>query len=296
MVDWSPPGRVLIRRTAIVGGFLVAMVFGAAFQPIGLWADQSGVVTLAGCLGGVAGLASATVTLALFGLTALVLGAAVARASDAVWGAATAAALLASASLFGEGSIALLRVADGPAVFLSLAVELAALGAVWAAGLFAMAWGWKRGASARDVGDRSQASSALAAMGPSCGAGLITAVVGGGLTYVLLRDPDAQQAVGALTVAFALGGLAARTAFPESGHRGIVLSPIFVGLAAYVWAFFEYATMQTVLADLYNRAFPPLATALPVHYVSAGTLGAALGIVWARTLAGDDVHAGLASA
>lgn len=248
----------VMRRALGTAGLVAAVV-------LGVWAGPApGAGRMAGLVAG-----------------ALLLGGVVALAGR-LWAWAAAAALLATSGLQGEGADALLRGAESRAVFLAMAGELAVLAAVWIGVVVAVA----------RLADRDGARLLRRLDWPTVGGALIAAAVGGGVGFLLLRDPDPQQAVGGLIVAFAVAGLAGRTAFAEGGDLGIVAAPMLVGLAGYLGGYLTYVDMSAAQADLYRRALAPWVMALPLHYIGAGTLGAVLGIAWARSLAGPEAAGG----
>jgi hypothetical protein len=277
-------------RAAMIAGFSLAVLLGAAagvaltradgWRPLTVaavatgpaWGGLLGVV----CLGGAVGLGLLT-----------------RRFTRALWGAAVAATALTAVGLHGGTIEGLVRVSGGSAtgVYVGLAMELLVGAGLWLAGLWVIEKTW-RGRLGLEIGPgheqgpedvRLWAVPDMAAVG----SGLICAVVGAGMGFVLLRDPHPQQAVGGLLVAFLLGGLAAKTAYPKAAATGVLLGPVIVGLGAYGWAAWRYGTIEALLADLYAGRLLPLALAMPLHYIGAATLGCVLGMAWAAALAGD---------
>ncbi len=281
----------MLARLAMIVGFTLAVLLGTAaggaltsadgWRPVtvgGLACGPlAGGLLLVGCLAGAIGL----------GLLAGVF-------TPALWAAAIAAAGLAAVGLHGGSVEGLLRATDAPvaAAYAGMAAELAVGALLWLGGLAVIervdaALQQRLPQAARPPqGPRLFAWAHMATMN----AGLICAVVAAAIGFVLLRDPDPKQAVGGLIIAFMLGGLAAQTAYPRGAATGMLLSPALVGLAAYAWFAWQSGPTDVVLADLYARRLLPLALAMPLHYLGAGTLGCVLGIAWAKALAGEQNH------
>lgn len=116
---------------------------------------------------------------------------------------------------------------------------------------------------------RPDASAALA--------GLITMAAGGLFASVLIRSSANQQVIGALLLAFTVAGMLGRMLVNRPNVIGILLAPGVTGLIAYAWAWRVSGDGSTVMARYFAGEWPPLALALPIHYLSAGLLGAALG-------------------
>ena len=140
------------------------------------------------------------------------------------------------------------------------------------------------------------ASVAATSTGQAILAGGVSALVAGILAFLLIRSPDTGQIFWSLVVAFLVGGLAGRLAVPGCSPWGIVVSPAVVGVLGYFWALFLYGNdHEAYLAALFSTeqtlaAVPGIALALPIHYASAGVVGATLGIGWARHFAATARH------
>ncbi len=138
---------------------------------------------------------------------------------------------------------------------------------------------------------------------PSLVSAAIAAVIGGVLAYVLLRSPQKGQVIGALMLAFMVGGLAGDliTAFLFKKHSanpiGIILAPLVVGLFAYLLTAWGYRDSEAFLKAFFEAAGAPgartnlnvarlsgLALALPIDYASAGIAGCALGVGWSQVM------------
>lgn len=122
--------------------------------------------------------------------------------------------------------------------------------------------------------------------------GALCAAVAAALAHGLLRSSDAAQITWGLILAFTVGGLVSQSVLPGTNPVGPCFAPAFVAMAAYAWTFTGYADANALLAAFFNlngtAATQPrltgLALALPVHYMSAGLAGCAIGIAWAQAL------------
>jgi hypothetical protein len=115
-------------------------------------------------------------------------------------------------------------------------------------------------------------------------AGLVTAVGGAFICNILIQSSDGGQVNGSLMLGFGVAALIANMAVPQRNPLAILLSPMFVAAAAYIWVLRSYTTTDAILADLYTHKLLNLALALPIQYASAGITGCALGIGLAQTL------------
>ena len=135
---------------------------------------------------------------------------------------------------------------------------------------------------------RTDTAFALRAPGPrSLVGGLICAAVAAAVASVLLRTAGSGQVIGALFVAFALGGVAAGLALPGCNPVGVLLSPALVAVAAYAWVLLSFGAQgQTELVAAYQQRqgaagggwYPTLAFALPIHYASSALAGCCVGV------------------
>ncbi len=181
--------------------------------------------------------------------------------------------------------------------YTAMAVEMV----LWGAGIGAVTWvfgrlqpvvrewlipGYTSEAAAPSAPAPDPASPLLAV-----GAGAVCALVAGIAAFMLIRSPDTGQVFWSLLLAFLFGGLAARMAVPGCSPLPIVVSPAVVGVAAYLWVALSIGDdRDAFLAALFSTeqnmlALPGIALALPIHYASAGVVGATLGIGWARHFA-----------
>ncbi len=119
-------------------------------------------------------------------------------------------------------------------------------------------------------------------------AALSTAVCGGLAAQLLLRTHEPSQVLGGLFCAFALGGLLGQTLHAPRNPLPMLLTPIVVAAAGYLFVQRTGPEASGFLRSWYGGAptLPGLARALPVHYASAGIAGVAFGIGWAQALAG----------
>lgn len=115
---------------------------------------------------------------------------------------------------------------------------------------------------------------------------LITAVIGMVLTVVLVRSSDTGQVRGGLVLGFALASLVGFAIAPTQRPGLVLLSPGLVVVGGYVWAarrFFASTDGGAGAADVFLGTFyrgelPGAMVVLPVHAVTAGVLGCAIGI------------------
>lgn len=117
--------------------------------------------------------------------------------------------------------------------------------------------------------------------GKSITAGLITAALGAVLTALLVQDGDPQQVAGGLVLAFAIASLIGHAVAPNQRPWATLVAPAIVGITGYVWAARQLDGSEgpdAILAALYTDALPGLALGLPLHYLTAGVLGCAIGI------------------
>ena len=117
--------------------------------------------------------------------------------------------------------------------------------------------------------------------GKSLIAGVITAAVGAVLTAVLVQSDNPQQVTGGLVLAFTLAALIGHAVVPNDRAWATLVAPAFVGIVGYLWTARQLGTTDTpdaLLSALYTDALPGLALGLPLHYLTAGVLGSAIGI------------------
>jgi len=107
--------------------------------------------------------------------------------------------------------------------------------------------------------------------------GLITAAAGGLMASVLMRSATGGQVIGALLLSFTVAGMLGRMLINRPNVAGIVLAPGVTAVVAYLWAWRVSGDGTTVMARYFAGDWPATALALPMHYLSAGVAGAALG-------------------
>ncbi len=139
-------------------------------------------------------------------------------------------------------------------------------------------------------------------------AGGVTALIGGVLAFLLLRNAESGQVVGGLILAFMIaafvGMLVAGSLFGEPHPRKgsdkidrmvapprnpvpIMLAPAAVAIIGYLLTFVAFSDQNDLLASWHTGGVVGIARALPIHYASAGVIGCCLGVGWAQAVAGD---------
>lgn len=117
-------------------------------------------------------------------------------------------------------------------------------------------------------------------------AGLLCAGLAWVMCRFLMQTDAGAQVIGSILLAFMLAGLTARLAIPTGNVVFLLLSPLGVGLAAYVVASVNYGTVSAEeLIQLWQRgtlAGPMYA--LPIHWASAGLIGVSIGIGMAQAI------------
>ena len=124
------------------------------------------------------------------------------------------------------------------------------------------------------------------------GATVLCAVIAGVLSYWLVRNSDGGQVVGGVGVSFLVAAMITQLLMPKHPATGALFAPALVALSAYGYVLLRFANETSFLAGWYNLGYhssasavvPGPALALPVHYASAGVLGAAAGLAWARSM------------
>lgn len=189
--------------------------------------------------------------------------------------AGAAAAVAAFSMRGGPARTLLMSSASGSRAYTMMAIETlvlyAMLGLCWA-----LLWqlhrrGWLRRDATRDgmpepVDPPSNRLLSFA----------ITVVVTAILVYLLARTDDKKQVMGAVFCAAFLGTAAAHYQQPVSPSVFYWLAPGAVAIIGYLWA--SSAPGPWMIGEIPQ----PLARALPMDYVSAGTLGAVVGYWMSR--------------
>ena len=132
------------------------------------------------------------------------------------------------------------------------------------------------------------------------GAGLTSACAAGMLGMFLLRTADVGQIIGALILAFLIGGMAGQLIFPQDNPLPLLLSPGLLALAVYGYVLLRFDSQNAILEAWFTRTasrsqgmkvLPGLALALPVHYASAALVGVTMGVGLAQAMTGGDKQA-----
>lgn len=173
----------------------------------------------------------------------------------------------------------------GGAIYLGLAVEMGVgvlVLTLLLAGVQALRGWWAKRVPRRLLSRHLGESVHLWKVdGKSVTAGLITAAVGAVLTAALVQNDDPQQVAGGLVLAFAIASLVGHAVAPNQRPWATLVAPAAVGVAGYVWAARQLGGSEdpnALLAALYADTLPGLALGLPLHYLTAGVLGCAIGI------------------
>lgn len=248
-------------------------------------ADASSGITV---LSAGAATVPAVLLLVLAGLPALVLSVLLGSRGNPLGGIFTAAAGLALLAAKGGSIEGWIYRSNAPAGYPLLLVEtvLWHLGALGLIALLAAARPRLRRrfpalSSSEPMGSRTSLSmptqqSLLAAA--TCA--LFAAV----FCHFLIQTSATGQVIGSLICGFALAAMIAQSLFPQPSASAMLLSPLLVSLAGYGWAMVSYNSPQAFSAAKYSGQLTGLALALPIHYVSAGIAGVALGIGWGTGL------------
>ena len=130
------------------------------------------------------------------------------------------------------------------------------------------------------------------AWSPSLGALAVTVLLAYILEWFLLRSPDTWQVVWVLIIAFALSSLAAHQIYPQTALLAVLLGPLVLAAAAYLWVAMGYDSAADLREGYYNfhglvggrEEVPQIAVALPIFYASAGVCGATLGLGWSQAI------------
>ncbi len=110
-------------------------------------------------------------------------------------------------------------------------------------------------------------------------AGAITAVVGGVMAYIIIQTTARGQVIFGLLVAFTIGGLVSRLFVHRAGPIPVLLSPLLVACIGYALVGLQLQDPGALSAAWRSESQAlRLGFALPIHYASAGVLGASLGL------------------
>ncbi len=138
-----------------------------------------------------------------------------------------------------------------------------------------------------------------APMAPAFLAGLITLVIGSAGTFLLQVNHDNGQVIGALLVSFTIGGFLGHQTFPTPSRLTILLSPLALAAAGYLYTAFAFDDATQMVMTSFSptgEGLPAIALAMPAHYAAAGIFGAALGAGWSQVVyLGREKHVALAT-
>jgi len=125
--------------------------------------------------------------------------------------------------------------------------------------------------------------------------GEVAIVLGGVCVLVLMRSEATGQVMGSLVVGFAVAGMAAHQMFARGGVGLILLSPVVLYLAVCCSVGIVHGGEENreLLEAMYHTVgmyegtrgyMLPLAFGTPVQYVSAGVVGAVVGVLWSKNI------------
>lgn len=267
--------RIVIAIAVVIGALCWCLAKGP-LTPI----DASSGITLSDAR---AGIVPAVAVVLVAGIPAIVLGIVAAGFGNPLSATFVVAASLTVLAAAGGGSAGYLWRADLPSGFLWLAGGLV----VWFVlhALVALASVNVRGLLRNFVPQLVSPSSEVTllparhqVLGSLAGLA-VTAAAGAMLTNLLVRSTDVGQIVGGLIFGFAVAGLLARMLVSETSAAAVLLAPLVVGVGAYLWVAFSgsYGSDTSILRAWYTGQLPGVALPLPIHYASAGVVGACLG-------------------
>ena len=230
----------------------------------------------------------AVLVIVITGLPAVLAGAGLLAAGNPLT-APLAVALAGALTLGGTSLLGAAQRADAegglPSLYSRLGLELVGWMVLWAFALAGMQlvgrWLGPRVPARLRSEHLGEGVSLLGVDGPSLGAGVLTGVVGGGLSWVLIASHDPWQAMGGLILGFAVGGLVGHSVLPRRRFGAALASPGMVGVVIYLrtgWLYPPPTGADALLEAVYTQQLPGLAMALPVHYATAGVVGVCLGL------------------
>jgi hypothetical protein len=279
--------RVIVIAAVLLGTLAIQLVY----KPLTAADGSPGIVLVHD---GAAGSLHAALLVVPAAIPALLLGMVASATGNPLCGAFVMSAILTTLAWRGGSIDGWLLRTDVPGSYGQLAIEAVVWLALWLGALVvlgrtrtALAKAWPR----LDKRDHLGLDTRLGLPGSSdLLAGLVCAVVGGVMAFVLLRASDRGQVLTGLTLAFMLGGLAGQMAVPQHNPIAMLLAPFAVALAAYGWVLLHYPSGNalSLLRAWHSGDLAGTALALPIHYASAGVMGVALGIGWAQGLHGTE--------
>lgn len=118
------------------------------------------------------------------------------------------------------------------------------------------------------------------------GALVTTAVVGGAVTWVLVRSDSGGQAIGAVVVAFIIAPLIGQSVSPSRSPLPALLAPALAGVVGYAYLGLTLGRSTGALERaLYDGTLPGAARVLPMQYAVAGAVGVSIGLgLWQMTV------------
>lgn len=234
---------------------------------------------------------AAALMVTLWGLPAMGLGLLVATMRKATSGVLVAAVSLCLLAIAGGEQAGWMYSADLPGEYGRLIVEML----VWQMGLVALVLIYQQYADVlgrkwpKLIDTKQQHSLDLRLVQwdkRSIYAGILCAAVAWFVGGLLLRTSATGQIIGAFIVAFGLGGFVAMLIFPNSNPVGVMFSPMIVAVIAYALVLYRFDSRDQVLSAWFllggqfgatSPKLPPLAMAMPIHFISAGIAGCCMG-------------------
>ena len=120
---------------------------------------------------------------------------------------------------------------------------------------------------------------------------LISAAIGGVAVILFMQSSDVRQVMCVLIGAFVVGGVASHQIVQTRIAIGVLLSPLLIAIIGYGWMAFRFGADGDVLRGVIfamsadsGPSFLNLALAAPIHYASAGVMGAAMGLGWSQVM------------
>jgi hypothetical protein len=272
--------RLVIGIVLVAGALCWLLARGAMLAP-----DGSTGLSL---MNARAGLVPALLIFVLAGLPAIIAGLIAASTGNPLAGAFTISFALLPLAAAGGSIEGYLRRAELPGGFKPLAIE-AAIWFVLLGVIFVSIDQLRKRvrpnldslAVKRHLGARTR----MGLPGPrALLAGLITAVAGGFISNILIQSADGGQVNCGLIIGFGAGAMIAQMSVQQHNPLPMLLSPMLVAAAAYLYMLANYPAQDDLLNALYGHDLLKLSLALPIHYASSGVAGAALGVGLAQTL------------
>ncbi len=227
-------------------------------------------------------------------LPAVLLAAVVAAAGNPLTGLFTLGATLSVglAGLKSESAAGVLRRSLNPSAvtYIKLSAELLAWGLATAGVWLALQWAAPRIAARLPKRLRSEHATPPTAVPrfgfAELGSLGVTAMVGAALTWVLVQDNSAAQAMGSVLVAFTIAPLLGQSISPAKHPLAVLLAPAVAGVGGYLFVALTLGrTEGALLQALFDGSLPGVGRVLPLHYAAAGLMGVCIGLgVWQMTL------------